>query len=43
VSELIELMGQSPAVFADVLAGTVGSLAIAAPAAAGTMYRFGQA
>jgi purine nucleoside phosphorylase len=43
VSELIELMGQSPALFADVLAGTVGSLAVATPEPAGTMYRFGQA
>ena len=43
VAKLIELMGQSPKVFADVLAGAVGSLVVANPAPAGTMYRFEQA
>jgi purine nucleoside phosphorylase len=42
VAKLIELMGSSPAVFADVLRGAVTRLAAEAPAPAGTMYRFEQ-
>jgi purine nucleoside phosphorylase len=42
VAELIELMGRSPAVFADVLAGAVTRLDREPPAPAGTMYRFEQ-
>lgn len=42
VATLIELMGRSPAVFADVLRGAVGRLHEAPPAPAGTMYRFGE-
>jgi 5'-methylthioadenosine phosphorylase len=40
VATLIELMGRSPAVFADVLALAVTRLAAEAPAPAGTMFRF---
>ncbi len=43
VATLLELMGRSPRVFAEVLAQAVGPLAAAAPAPAGTMYRFEQA
>jgi hypothetical protein len=42
VAQLIELMGASPAVFAEVLAGAVRRLAVQPPAPAGTMYRFEQ-
>jgi purine nucleoside phosphorylase len=42
VATLIELMGQSTGVFADVLALAVTGLAGEAPAPAGTMYRFEQ-
>jgi len=42
VSTLIELMGKSSSVFADVLAGALGQLAAARPSAAGTVYRFDQ-
>jgi purine nucleoside phosphorylase len=42
VSTLLELMGSSPAVFADVVAGAVTRLEHQPPSAAGTMYRFGQ-
>jgi purine nucleoside phosphorylase len=42
VAELIELMGRSPAIFADVLRGAVGILGSGKPAAAGTVYRFEQ-
>jgi purine nucleoside phosphorylase len=42
VATLIELMGSSPAVFADVLRGAVTRLAAETPAPAGTMYRFEQ-
>ena len=41
VARLIELMGASPAVFADVLAAALPALAAATPSAAGTVYRFG--
>ncbi|MGI8506553.1 MAG: MTAP family purine nucleoside phosphorylase [Solirubrobacteraceae bacterium] len=40
VSKLIELMGSSSTVFADVLGAAVGRLADRPPAPAGTMYRF---
>jgi purine nucleoside phosphorylase len=42
VTTLIELMGDSPAVFADVLSGAAAHLAREPVAAAGTMYRFEQ-
>jgi hypothetical protein len=42
VATLIELMGASTGVFADVLALAVNRLAGEAPAPAGTMYRFEQ-
>jgi purine nucleoside phosphorylase len=42
VSTLIELIGQSPAVFADVIAGALPRLDSAPPSPAGTMYRFEQ-
>jgi 5'-methylthioadenosine phosphorylase len=40
VAELIELMGSSSAIFADVLRGALVRLAAAQPGAAGTVYRF---
>jgi purine nucleoside phosphorylase len=40
VSNLIELMGRSSAIFADVLRGTLPRLVARPPAAAGTVYRF---
>ncbi len=40
VATLGELMGRSPAVFAQVLTGAVARLAAEPPAPAGTMYRF---
>ena len=43
VSTLIELMGSSPAVFADVVAAAGARLAATPPRPAGTMYRFGVA
>jgi purine nucleoside phosphorylase len=42
VPMLIELMGASPAVFADVVAGAAAQLARETPTAAGTMLRFEQ-
>jgi purine nucleoside phosphorylase len=42
VATLIELMGRSPAVFAEVLARALPELAAAPPTAAGTVYRFEQ-
>jgi len=42
VAKLIELMGSSGAIFADVLARAVTRLADERPTAAGTMYRFEQ-
>ncbi len=42
VSELIELMGRSSAIFADVLRGAVPRVAREGPTAAGTVYRFEQ-
>ena len=42
VATLIELMGSSPAVFAEVLRGAVTRLAAETPGPAGTMYRFEQ-
>jgi purine nucleoside phosphorylase len=42
VSELIELMGRSPAIFAGVIRGALGILRSAKPARAGTVYRFEQ-
>jgi purine nucleoside phosphorylase len=42
VARLIELMGDSTAVFADVLRGAAPRLERAPPAAAGTVYRFEQ-
>ncbi len=41
-SKMVELMGQSPAVFADVIAAAVPVLDRAPPAPAGTMYRIEQ-
>jgi purine nucleoside phosphorylase len=41
VAKLIELMGRSPAIFADVLRGALPRLS-GAPSPAGTVYRFGQ-
>jgi purine nucleoside phosphorylase len=41
VADLIELMGRSPAVFADVLRGALPRVAARPPAAAGTVYRIG--
>jgi purine nucleoside phosphorylase len=43
VATLQALMGRSPAVFADVLAGAVQRLSAAAPSPAGTMFRIGRA
>jgi len=43
VATLIELMGSSAAVFADVVANAAARLEAEAPAPAGTMYRFGEA
>jgi 5'-methylthioadenosine phosphorylase len=40
VARLIELMGASPAIFADVLEGALASLAGSPVRAAGTVYRF---
>jgi purine nucleoside phosphorylase len=40
VATLIELMGTSTQVFADVLAGALPALAVSRPQLAGTMYRF---
>lgn len=40
VSELIELMGRSSAIFADVLRGVLPQLTVQRPQAAGTVYRF---
>jgi 5'-methylthioadenosine phosphorylase len=42
VQRLIELMGLSPAVFADVIRVSLGTLANEPAQAAGTVYRFGQ-
>jgi hypothetical protein len=42
VAKLIELMGTSTGVFADVLRAAVGRLESAGPVAAGTVYRFDQ-
>jgi 5'-methylthioadenosine phosphorylase len=42
VAKLIGLMGASPAIFADVLAGALGSVRAAPAQAAGTVYRFDQ-
>jgi purine nucleoside phosphorylase len=42
VARLIELMGASPAVFADVVAGAAARLAGEPAQPAGTMYRFNQ-
>ena len=42
VSVLIELMGSSTAIFADVLRGALARLERTAPTAAGTVYRFEQ-
>jgi 5'-methylthioadenosine phosphorylase len=41
VATLIELMGRSPSVFADVVAGALPAIADARPAPVGTVYRFG--
>ena len=43
VSTLLELMGASPAVFADIVGRAAAQLDRAAPEPAGTMYRFGDA
>ena len=40
--DLIELMGSSTAIFADVLRGALARLERTAPTAAGTVYRFEQ-
>jgi purine nucleoside phosphorylase len=42
VSELIRLMGRSPAIFADVLSGAIPALQAGVSAPAGTVYRFQQ-
>jgi purine nucleoside phosphorylase len=42
VATLVELMGRSSGVLADVLAGAVGAVAGQAPAPGGTMFRLGQ-
>jgi len=42
VAKLIELMGASPAIFADVLEGALGRIAATPPQAQGTVYRFEQ-
>jgi purine nucleoside phosphorylase len=42
VAELIELMGRSSAIFADVLRGALALVAESPPHAAGTVYRFEQ-
>ena len=42
VSTLIELMGRSPAIFADVLRAALPRLESSPPSAAGTVYRFEQ-
>jgi 5'-methylthioadenosine phosphorylase len=42
VAELIALMGRSPAIFAEVLAGALPVLASTPPESAGTVYRFQQ-
>jgi purine nucleoside phosphorylase len=42
VAKLIELMGTSTQVFADVLTGALPRIAASIPQAAGTVYRFGQ-
>jgi 5'-methylthioadenosine phosphorylase len=42
VPKLIELMGRSPRIFADVLRGALPGLAQEPPAPAGTVYRFEQ-
>jgi purine nucleoside phosphorylase len=42
VSQLIELMGRSPAIFAGVARGALRSLAAEPPASVGTVYRFDQ-
>jgi purine nucleoside phosphorylase len=42
VATLIELMGRSSGIFAEVLLGAVSRLAAAPPIAAGTVYRFDQ-
>ncbi len=42
VSELIELMGRSPGIFADVVRGALPRLAAAPSPAVGTVYRFAQ-
>jgi purine nucleoside phosphorylase len=42
VAQLIELMGQSPAVFADVLRGAIERIESRSPVAAGSVYRFEQ-
>jgi purine nucleoside phosphorylase len=43
VATLIELMGRSTAIFADVLSGALERLEANAPTPAGTVYRFDQA
>lgn len=42
VSELIELMGRSASIFAEVMRGALPRIEQAPPAAAGTVYRFDQ-
>ena len=42
VAALIELMGRSPAIFADVLRGALTTLTSTLPDQAGTVYRFEQ-
>jgi 5'-methylthioadenosine phosphorylase len=42
VSKLVELMGASPAIFADVLCGAIAELGATRARAAGTVYRFEQ-
>ena len=40
VATLIELMGRSPSIFADLIRGALPRIVASPPAAAGTMYRF---
>jgi purine nucleoside phosphorylase len=42
VGKLIELMGRSSSIFADVVRGTLARVASSTPNPAGTVYRFGQ-
>jgi hypothetical protein len=43
VEKLIELMGTSPSIFADVLRAALPAVDVTSASAAGTVYRFEQA